>query len=65
MLEFKVHDPEYEDILENAVREALRQIKDKKYDSELAALGSPGEGIRHYGVAFEGKKFLLDEKLVK
>ena len=59
VLEFKVHDPEDEDTLEDTVQEALKQIQDKNYDSELAARGIPEERIRHLGFAFEGKRVLI------
>lgn len=59
VLEFKVHDPEDEGTLEETVKEALRQIADKKYDSELIARGVPRERIHHYGFAFEGKQVLI------
>lgn len=59
VLEFKVHDPEDEDTLEDTVKEALRQIEDKQYDSNLIALGIPKERIRHYGFAFQGKRVLI------
>lgn len=59
VLEFKVHDPDDEGTLEETVKEALRQIADKKYDSELIARGVPRERIHHYGFAFEGKQVLI------
>lgn len=59
VLEFKVHDPEDEDTLDDTVQEALKQIKDKNYDSELTARGIPEERIRHLGFAFEGKRVLI------
>lgn len=59
VLEFKVYDPEDEDTLEDTVREALKQIEDKKYDRELTARGIPKERICHYGFAFEGKRVLI------
>lgn len=59
VLEFKVHDPEDEDTLEDTVREALKQIRDKNYDSELIARGIPEGRIRHLGFAFEGKRVLI------
>ncbi len=59
LLEFKVHDPEDEDTLEDTVQEALKQIQDKNYDSELTARGIPEERIRHLGFAFEGKRVLI------
>ncbi|MCI8693928.1 MAG: AAA family ATPase [Lachnospiraceae bacterium] len=59
VLEFKVHDPEDEDTLEDTVQEALKQIRDKNYDSELTARGILEERIRHLGFAFEGKRVLI------
>ena len=59
VLEFKVHDPEDEDTLEDTVQGALKQIKDKGYDSELIARGIPEGRIRHLGFAFEGKRVLI------
>ncbi len=59
VLEFKVHDPEDEDTLEDTVQEALRQIADRNYDSELIARGIPQGRIRHLGFAFEGKRVLI------
>ena len=43
--------------LEETVQNALKQIADKEYDTELIARGIPKERIRHFGFAFEGKKF--------
>ena len=59
VLEFKVHDPEDEPTLEETVQEALKQIQEKQYDSELIAQGIEEERIRHYGFAFEGKRVLI------
>ncbi len=59
VLEFKVRDPEDEDTLEDTVQEALKQIRDKNYDSELIARGTPEGRIRHLGFAFEGKRVLI------
>ncbi|MCM1222162.1 MAG: ATP-binding protein, partial [Lachnospiraceae bacterium] len=59
VLEFKVHDPDDEDTLKDTVAEALKQIEEKRYDSELEARGIPKERIRHYGFAFEGKQVLI------
>ncbi|MGN8632641.1 AAA family ATPase [Blautia sp. HCP3S3_G3] len=59
VFEFKVRRPQKEKNLEETVQNALKQIADKGYDTELIARGIPGEKIRHYGFAFEGKKVLI------
>lgn len=59
IIEFKVCSRAKKETLEDAVQEALKQIEDKKYDTELLALGVPQERIRHYGFAFAGKKVLI------
>lgn len=59
VLEFKVHGPEEEEMRADTVAEALRQIEEKAYDTELTARGIPRERIRHYGFAFEGKMVLI------
>lgn len=59
VLEFKVHRPRKEKDLEETVQNALKQIEDKQYDTELLARGIPQNKIRHYGFAFEGKTVLI------
>lgn len=59
VMEFKVFNPAKERDLNETVGNALRQIEDKKYDSELTARGITKENIRHYGFAFEGKRVLI------
>ena len=59
VLEFKVHEPEEEGTLEETLQNALRQIEEKGYDSELTARGISKEKIRHYGFVFEGKHVLI------
>ena len=59
IMEFKVHDPDEEDSLDETVQEALQQIEDKKYEQTLLDAGIPKEKIRKYGFAFKGKKVLI------
>ncbi|MDO5423204.1 MAG: AAA family ATPase [Eubacteriales bacterium] len=59
VLEFKVRRPKKEKNLEETVQNALKQIEEKGYDTELLARGIPKERIRHYGFAFEGKTVLI------
>ena len=59
IMEFKVHDPDDEDTLEDTVASALAQIEEKQYEVDLVARGIPEERIRKYGFAFEGKKVLI------
>lgn len=59
VMEFKVFNPIKEKDLHETVENALQQIEDKKYDTELMARGVAKENIRHYGFAFEGKTILI------
>ena len=59
VLEFKVHDPEEEESLQETVQAALMQIQEKQYDAELSELHIKSNQIHHYGFAFEGKKVLI------
>ncbi|MDE7312598.1 MAG: ATP-binding protein [Eubacterium sp.] len=60
ILEFKVFDEaEGEKSLKDTARAALRQIIDKKYDTELKARCGL-EQIRIYGFAFRGKEVWID-----
>ncbi len=59
VLEFKVHDPEEEESLQETVQAALMQIQEKQYDAELSKLHIKPEQIHHYGFAFEGKIVLI------
>lgn len=61
VIEFKVHEPDEEKSLQDTVRTALDQIKEKNYDAELLLQGMPADRIRHYGFAFEGKKVLIGQ----
>lgn len=59
IIEFKVHKPKREKDLEETVANALAQIAEKRYETELIADGIALERIRKYGFAFEGKTCLI------
>ena len=61
VIEFKVHEPDEEESLQDTVRTALDQIKEKNYDAELLLQGIPADRIRQYGFAFEGKMVLIGQ----
>ena len=65
VIEFKVHEPDEEESLQDTVRTALEQITEKDYDAELLAQGISVDRIRHYGFAFEGKKVLIGQDEIK
>lgn len=59
LLEFKVHEKEDGDSMEDTVRLAHAQMEEKRYAESLIAKGIPEEHIHRYGFAFEGKKVLI------
>lgn len=58
IIEFKVQDEEEKE-LSDTVQEALEQIENRCYISNLMAKGIPQKRIRKYGFAFCGKKVLI------
>ncbi len=59
ILEFKVRDAKKEKDLEETAANALRQIEEKCYETDLLAEGIPKERIYKLGFAFEGKDVLV------
>lgn len=60
ILEFKViAGDEGEHNLNEAADNALKQIEDKRYDTELIANGISSDRILKYGLAFEGKRCII------
>ena len=62
IMEFKVFDTEdEEETLADTAANALKQIEEKKYDTDLLKRGIPAEHILKYGFAFEGEKCLIQK----
>lgn len=59
IIEFKVFHPKKESSLEAAAQAALKQIAAMDYAAALRARGIPGNRIRSYGFAFDGKQVLI------
>lgn len=59
IIEFKVFNPGREEKLEETLQNALKQIEDKKYETNLLAKGIQAERIRKYGFVFDGKTVLV------
>ena len=59
IIEFKVFNPRKEKDPEETLRNARRQIEDRKYETALLAKGIPADRIRKYGFVFEGKTVLI------
>ena len=59
-MEFKVFDKEDdEESLEDTAQNALKQIDEMKYETDLLARGIPADRIYKYGFAFEGERCLI------
>ena len=61
LMEFKVHDDTKEKSLQETAQNALRQIEDRKYETDLLAAGIQKEQICKLGIAFAGKDVLVLE----
>lgn len=59
IIEFKIYNGRREKNLEETLTNALQQIEDKKYETNLLAKGIGAERIRKYGFVFEGKTVLI------
>ena len=60
IMEFKVqNEAAGETNLEDTAKSALKQIEEKRYDTELISRGIPADQILKYGLAFQGKECLI------
>ncbi len=60
IMEFKVFDQlDDEKSLEDTAANAVKQIEEKKYDTDLLFRGIPKNRIYKYGIAFRGKECLI------
>ena len=64
IIEFKVYNKDYdgESDLSDTVENALKQIEEKQYASDLLSQGIAEDDILKYGFAFKGKKCLIKMK---
>ena len=64
ILEFKIHEPDEENSLQETVEVALKQIEEMQYEADLIRRGCKRENIKKYGFAFEGKRVLIGEAIL-
>ena len=62
ILEFKVMNEKKEKEIEDTASNALLQIEEKAYETDLLAAGIPREKIYKLGIAFAGKNALVMEQ---
>ena len=62
ILEFKVMNEKKEKEIEDTARNALLQIEEKAYETDLLSAGIPREKIYKLGIAFVGKNALVMEQ---
>ena len=63
IIEFKVVNRNRgEKSLEDALKNALKQIEENRYEQDLTDMNVPKENIVKYGFAFEGKRVLIGMK---
>ena len=61
IIEFKVFNPRRDKSLDDTLKTAIQQIREKKYAAALTAEGIPPERIFSYGFAFKGREVLIGE----
>ena len=62
IIEFKVYNEKKgEKDLSDTAANALKQIEEKKYDTDLLSRGIPAEHIYKYGFAFRGSECLIEK----
>lgn len=59
IFEFKKANPVYDESLEKALKVAIKQIEEKKYETQLLEAGVREKEIIKIAVAFEGKEILM------
>jgi hypothetical protein len=57
VIEFKAVDQEEKETIESAAQDALNQLENRKYETELRAMGLTK--ILKLGIAFKGKRSLV------
>ena len=59
----RIYEEDRKDFLAAFTKEnILRQIEEKRYETDLLARGIPADNILRYGFAFRGKECLIRKK---